>query len=51
MAVVDQYGKVHGIEGLWVVDASTMPNCVRANTNVTAMMMGERVADFIRTGM
>ena len=51
MAVVDQYGKVHGIEGLRVVDASTMPNCVRANTNVTTMMMGERVADFIRTGM
>ena len=51
MAVVDQYGKVHGIEGLRVVDASIMPDCVRANTNVTAMMMGVRVADFIRTGM
>ena len=50
MAVVDQYGNVHGIEGLRVVDASIMPDCVRANTNVTTMMIGERVADFIRQG-
>ena len=51
MAVVDQYGKVHRVEGLRVVDASIMPDCVRANTNVTTMMIGERVADFIRQGM
>ena len=50
MAVVDQYGKVYGLEGLRVVDASIMPNCIRANTNVTTMMIGERVADFIRQG-
>ncbi len=48
MAVVDQYGKVHGVEGLRVVDASIMPDCVRANTNVTSMVIGERVADFMR---
>ncbi len=48
MAVVDQFGKVHGIEGLRVADASIMPNCVRANTNVTTMVIGERVADLIR---
>ena len=48
MAVVDQYGKVYGVEGLRVVDASIMPNCVRANTNVTSMVIGERVADFMR---
>ena len=48
MAVVDQYGKVHGLDGLRVVDASIMPNCVRANTNVTTMMIGERIADFMR---
>ena len=47
MAVVDQYGRVRGLEGLRVVDASMMPDCIRANTNVTAMMIGERVADFI----
>ena len=48
MAVVDQYGDVHGLEGLRVADASIMPDCIRANTNVTTMMIGERVADFIR---
>ena len=48
MAVVDQYGKVHGMEGLRVADASIMPNCVRANTNVTTMVIGERISDFIR---
>ncbi len=48
MAVVDQYGRVHGLEGLRVVDASIMPNCVRANINATVMMIGERMADLIR---
>ena len=48
MAVVDQYGSVHGIEGLRVADASIMPDCIRANTNLTTMMIGERIADFIR---
>ena len=50
MAVVDQYGKVHGLEGIRVVDASIMPDCVRANTNVTTMMIGEHISDFIRSG-
>ena len=50
MAVVDQYGRVHGLEGLRVADASIMPNCVRANTNPTTMVIGERIADFIRQG-
>ena len=47
-AVVDQHGKVHGVDGLRVADAAIMPDCIRANTNVTAMMIGERVADFMR---
>ena len=51
MAVVDQYGKVHGVSGLRVVDASIMPDCIRANTNVTTMMIGERVSDFIKQGL
>ena len=51
MAVVDQYGGVHGLEGLRVADASIMPDCIRANTNVTAMMIGERVSDFIVEGI
>ena len=50
MAVVDQYGRAHGLEGLRVVDASIMPDCIRANTNVTTMMIGERIADFVLQG-
>lgn len=50
MAVVDAHGNVHGLEGLRVVDASIMPDCVRANTNVSTMVIGERVADFMRRG-
>ena len=48
MAVVDQYARVHGLEGLRVADASIMPDCIRANTNATSMVIGERVSDFIR---
>lgn len=47
MAVVDQYGKVHGAEGLRVADASIMPDCVRGNTNATSMVIGERISDFV----
>ncbi len=50
MAVVDQYCRVHGIEGLRVVDASVMPDVVRANTNATTIMIAERVAGFIKAG-
>lgn len=49
-AVVDQYGRVHGLEGIRVADASIMPDCVRANTNATTMMIGERMADLIAQG-
>jgi len=48
VAAVDQYCRVRGIEGLRVVDASVMPNIVRANTNLTCIMIGERVADWMR---
>ena len=50
MAVVNQYGKIYGADGLRVVDASIMPECVRANINVTVLMIGERIADFIKQG-
>jgi choline dehydrogenase len=50
MAVVDQFCHVHGIEGLRVVDASVMPDVIRANTNATTIMIGERVADWIKEG-
>ena len=49
-AVVDQGGKVHGVKNLRVVDASIMPECVRANINVTVMTMAERISDFIKEG-
>ncbi len=49
-AVVDQYCKVHGLQNLRVVDASIMPDIVRANTNATIIMMAERAADFIKEG-
>lgn len=50
LAVVDQYCKVRGIERLRVADASIFPDIVRANTNATVVMIGERVAGFIRQG-
>ena len=48
MAVVDQYGKVHGLEGLRVVDASIMPTLMRAPINPTILMIGERIAALMR---
>jgi choline dehydrogenase len=48
MAVVDQYCRVHGLQGLRVVDAAVMPDVVRANTNATVIMIGERAADWMR---
>ncbi|MBI2965031.1 MAG: mycofactocin system GMC family oxidoreductase MftG [Chloroflexi bacterium] len=47
-AVVDQQGRVHGTQALRVADASIMPDCVRANTNLTSLVIGERIADFLR---
>ena len=48
LAVVDQRGKVHGIEGLWVVDASILPETVRANINATVLMLAEKIADGLK---
>ncbi len=50
MAVTDQYGRVHGVDNLRVCDLSILPDCVRANTNATALMVGERVAEFMAGG-
>jgi len=50
MAVVNQFGRVRGVQNLRIVDASIMPDCIRANTNVTTMMIAERVSDFIKDG-
>ncbi len=48
MSVVDQYCKVHGVDGLRIIDASIMPDTVRANLNLTVIAMAERAADLIK---
>ncbi|MEC9438622.1 MAG: GMC family oxidoreductase [Chloroflexota bacterium] len=48
MTVVDNRCQVLGVDNLYIADASIMPECVRANTNTTTMMVGERVAEFLR---
>ncbi|MCA6972222.1 choline dehydrogenase [Pectobacterium carotovorum] len=48
MAVVDGQGRVHGMEGLRVVDASIMPQIITGNLNATTIMIAEKIADRIR---
>jgi choline dehydrogenase len=43
-AVVDGTGRVHGVEGLSVIDASIMPSIPSANTNLPTLMLAERLA-------
>ncbi len=51
MAVVDQYCRVKGVQGLWVADASVMPRIPRSGgIHPTVIMVGERVVDWIATG-
>lgn len=48
MAVVDGQSRVHGVQGLRVIDASIMPIIITGNLNATTIMMAEKIADQIR---
>jgi choline dehydrogenase len=47
--VVDSHGRVHGIDGLVVADASIMPLAPSAPPNITTMMLADRVGDWLLT--
>jgi 5-(hydroxymethyl)furfural/furfural oxidase len=49
MAVTDSQGRVHGVAGLRVVDASIFPMVPRANLNVPTIMTAEKIAEGIVT--
>lgn len=47
-AVTDGQGRVHGLDGLRICDASIMPSIPRANTNTPTLMLSERLADLVK---
>jgi choline dehydrogenase-like flavoprotein len=47
-AVVDSRGRVHGIAGLRVADASVFPTIPRANTHLSVLMTAEKMADHVK---
>lgn len=46
-SVCDESGRVHGMARVWVGDVSLMPQIPRANTNIPAVVIGERIAQFL----
>jgi 5-(hydroxymethyl)furfural/furfural oxidase len=48
LAVTTPRGRVHGVEGLRICDASVMPSIPCANTNISTIMVAERMADLIK---
>ncbi|MBA7848138.1 GMC family oxidoreductase N-terminal domain-containing protein [Klebsiella sp. RHBSTW-00465] len=48
-AVVDENGRVYGLGGLWVIDASILPEIPLINLNPTVIMMAEKLADVLRS--
>jgi choline dehydrogenase len=50
-AAVDQHGRVAGVDGLFVADASIMPTIASSNTNLPTLMIGERFGEWLREGV
>ncbi len=50
MAVTDARGRIHGLDNVFVADCSIMPVIPRANTNVPAVVVGERIASWLLGG-
>ncbi len=50
MAVVDQHGKVYGLQNIRVVDVSIMPTACGPTTNARTIMIAEKIADLVIEG-
>jgi choline dehydrogenase len=47
LAVVDPQCRVHGIDGLWVIDGSVLPTITSRGPHATIVMLGHRAAEFV----